>query len=89
MLKAEDKATDIIIENMMNWHHSGFSVYCGKTIWLHNEEGLDNLARHIIRASFSQERMTYVAAQDTSDGNAKVIYQSKGAITAKTFEALQ
>ena len=56
MLKAEGKITDVIIENMMNWRHSGFNVYCGKAIWPHNEEGLENLARYIIRASFSQER---------------------------------
>jgi hypothetical protein len=68
--------------------HSGFNVYCGKAIWPHNEEGLENLARYIIRASFSQERMAYVAAQDTSDGIAKVIYLSKDAKTTKTFDAL-
>jgi hypothetical protein len=32
------KITDTIIENMMNSRRSGFSVYCGKAIWLHNEE---------------------------------------------------
>ena len=29
MLRAEGKITDVVIENMMNWHHSGFNVYCG------------------------------------------------------------
>ena len=67
MLKAEGKITDVVIENMMNWRHSGFNVYCGNAIWPHNEEGLENLARYIIRASFSQERMTYIAAEDSSD----------------------
>ena len=62
---------------MMNWHHSGFNVYCGKAIWPHNQEGLESLARHIIRASFSQERMTCVAANDSCAGVAKIIYQSK------------
>ena len=78
MLKAEGKINDVVIENMMNWRHSGFNVYCGKAIWPHNEDGLENLARYIIRASFSQERMTYIAANDSSDGVATVIYQSKG-----------
>ncbi len=32
--------------------------------------------------------MTYVAAQDSSDGVGKVIYQSKDAKTTKTFDAL-
>ncbi len=88
MLKAEGKINDLVIENMMNWRHSGFNVYCGHAIWPHDEEGLENLARYIIRASFSQERMTYVAAQDSSDGAAKVIYRSKDGKTAKTFNAL-
>ncbi len=44
MLKAEGKINDVVIENMMNWHHSGFNVYCGKTIWPHNQEGLESLA---------------------------------------------
>jgi hypothetical protein len=31
------KINDVVIENMMNWHHSEFNVYCGKAIWPHNE----------------------------------------------------
>ena len=77
MLKTEGKITAVVIENMMNWHHSGFNVYCGKAIWPRNQEALENLSRYIIRASFSQERMTYIAARDSSDEFAKVIYESK------------
>ncbi len=33
MRKTEGKINDVVIENMMNWHHSGFNVYCGKAIW--------------------------------------------------------
>jgi len=86
MLKAEGKITDSVIENMLNWHHSGFNVYCGNAIWPHNDEGLEHLARYIIRASFSQERMTYIP--ESADGVAKVIYDSKDGKTTKTFEAL-
>ena len=32
--------------------------------------------------------MTYIAAEDSSDRVAKVIYQSKDAKTSKTFDAL-
>ena len=66
-----------MIENMLGWHHSGFNVYCGNTIWPRNELGLENLARYIIRASFSQERVTYIPAYDSSGGVAKVVYESK------------
>ena len=44
--------------------------------------------RRIIRASFSQERMTYVVANDSCGGVAKVIYQSKDGTSTKTFDAL-
>ena len=43
---------------------------------------------YIIRASFSQERMTYIAAGESANGVAKVIYESKDGKTSKTFDAL-
>jgi hypothetical protein len=88
LLKKEGMINDFIIENMMNWHHSGFNVYCGKTLWPDNDEGLENLARYIIRASFSSERMMYIPASETKSGAAKVIYESKSDTSSKTFEAL-
>jgi len=51
-------------------------------------KGLEDLARYIMRACFSQERMTYLPAKETLDGQAKVIYRSKNGRTSKTFEAL-
>jgi hypothetical protein len=60
MLKADGKIGDAIIENMMNWCYSEFNVYCGSAIWPHNEAGLENLARYIIRASFSHDWSIYV-----------------------------
>jgi hypothetical protein len=53
-------------------------VYCGKGIWPHNQEALEKLASYIIRASFSQERMKYIAAQDSIDAIAKVTYKKVG-----------
>ena len=96
MLKAEGKIGDGLIEKLMNWRHSGFNVYCGAAIWPHDEDGLENLARYIIRASFSQERMMYVPVHESSDGTAKVIYESKACPrhrsgngkTKETFDAL-
>ena len=88
MLKAEGKITDAIIENMMGWYHTGFNVFCGDTIWPTDEKGLENLARYIIRACFSQERMTYIPIDASPDGQARVIYRSKTDGTAKNFNAL-
>ena len=44
---------------------------------------MENLARYIIRASFSQERMTYLREES------KVLYQSKDAKQSKNFDALE
>jgi hypothetical protein len=82
MLKAEGKINDAVIENMLTWRHSGFNVYCGPTIWPNNDQGLEDLARYIIRACFSQERMTCIPAKDSLDGQAKVIYSSKDGRTS-------
>lgn len=48
MLKAEGKINDAVIENMLSWHHSGFNVYCGPTIWPNNDQGLEDLARYTL-----------------------------------------
>jgi hypothetical protein len=58
---------------MLSWRHSGFNVYLGPTIWPDDEKGLENLARYIIRACFSQQRMVCIPKKDASDGIAKVI----------------
>ncbi len=65
------------------WRHSGFSVFCGPRIQPGNEDAIENLARYIIRASFSQERMTYIPEES------KVVYQSKDGEEEKTFDALE
>jgi len=44
---------------------------------------MESLARYIIRASFSQERMTYIHEE------AKVVYQSKDRKDHKFFDALE
>jgi len=68
---------------VMSWRHSGFNVFCGPRNQPGEEEAMENLARYIIRASFSQERMTYVPEES------KVIYKSKDGKKEKTFDALE
>jgi hypothetical protein len=67
----KEKATEDLVDMMMGWRHSGFNVYCGPRIQPDEEEAIENLARYIIRASFSQKRMTYIPEES------KVVYQSK------------
>jgi len=82
MLKTEGKINDAIIENMMSWHHSGFNIYCGNAIWPHDEKGLEDLARYLIRASFSQERMIYI----NSDLSSKAFRKNWARMIQKIYE---
>ena len=88
MLKKEGKITDAVIENMLSWRHSGFNVYVGNRIFSDDKAGLGNLARYIIRACFSQERMIYIPAEASDDGTAKVVYTSKDQKFRNIFNAL-
>ena len=78
----------LTIENMLSWHHSGFHVYVGGKIWPDDESGLEKLAKYIVRACFSQQRMIYIPVEKSSNGTAKVIYTSKDGRSRKTFDAL-
>ena len=68
---------------MNKWRHTGFNVFCARRILPRQKRSMENLARYIIRASFSQERMTYI------QGEAKVVYQSKDGREEKVFDALE
>jgi len=83
MLLSKGKITEDLIDMFMKWHHSGFNFFCGPRIQPGDKEAMENLARYIIRASFSQERMTYIPQQS------KVIYQSKDGKDEKVFDALE
>jgi hypothetical protein len=60
-----------MVDLISSWRHSGFSTYCGKRINPIDKRSTENLARYIIRASFSQERMKYYPERPL------VIYESK------------
>ena len=81
MLLAKGRITRDLIAMLSNWRHSGFQVFCGNRISPKDETAMENLARSIIRASFSQERMQYLAEPS------KVVYQSKDGTEEKVFDA--
>ena len=83
MLLSKDKITEDLVELLVSWPHSGFNVFSGPRIQPRDEEAMENLARYIIRASFSQERMTYIPEES------KVIYRSKDDKKEKDFDALE
>ena len=83
LLLSKEKITPELVNMHKTWRHSGFNVFCGPRIQPGDENAMENLARYIIRACFSQERMTYLPDE------AKVIYQSKDGKDEKTFDALE
>jgi len=83
MLMAKGKITAEMIPMLSSWWHSGFNVFCGNRISPQDETAMENLARYIIRASFSQERMTYL------DQEATVAYKAKDGTDAKVFPAME
>jgi hypothetical protein len=65
MLLEKGKITEEAVKLIMSRRHSGFIVHFGPRIQPGDEKAMENLGRHIVRASFSQERMSYV--QDESE----------------------
>ena len=64
MLLNRGKITAEMIAMLSKWRHSGFHVFCGNRISPNDDTALENLARYIIRASFSQERIQYATADE-------------------------
>ena len=82
MLKKRGLITDRVIGLILSWRHTGFNVYCTDRIYPRDTKSMENPARYIIRASFSQERMNYVSEAS------KVIYKSKNGSDTKEFDAV-
>ncbi len=83
MLLSKGKITQDLIRMLRSWRHSGFNVFGGPRIYSRDEQAMENLACYIIRASFSQERMSYLREE------AKVVYESKDGKHEKVFNALE
>jgi len=83
MLLKKGKITEEMVRMINTWRHSGFNVFCGNRISPNDDTAMENLARYIIRASFSQERMSYLEKEGT------VVYRAKNGKDPKTFPALE
>ncbi|MHB9096833.1 MAG: transposase [Syntrophales bacterium] len=81
MLIARGKISREMIAMLSTWRHSRFHVFCGNRIEPKERNSMEKLARYIIRASFAQERMQYIADEGT------VIYSAKRANDRKVFDA--
>jgi hypothetical protein len=79
-MKVKGRIAQDLIVRLSHWRHSGFQVFCGQRISLREETAMENLARYIIPASFSQERMQYLPEPS------KVLYQAKDGTEEKVFD---
>ena len=80
-----------MIRMLSSWRHTGFHVFCGNRISPKDNTAMENLARYIIRASFSQERMRYMEKEGTVVYKAKACpgRRSGDGKDQKTFPALE
>jgi hypothetical protein len=83
MLLKKGLITERVVDLISSWAHTGFSVYSGKRINPKDARSTENLARYVIRASFSQERMKYYP------DSPMVTYESKYGKDIAEFEPLE
>src|SRR5664280_3385571 len=77
ILLAKGKITRELIAMHSSWKHSGFHVFCGNRISPSDDTAMENLARYIIRASFSQERMKFWIRKGRSSIRARIERQAR------------
>jgi hypothetical protein len=58
-LLAREIITPQMVELLLSWRHAGFSAYQGEPVPPDDTAARERLARYILHAPFSQERMTY------------------------------
>ena len=91
MLLAKGKISKDMIALLDKWRHTGFNGYCGPRILPWQKRSMENLARYIIRASFSQERMTYHRESGQVEYRSKACSRprSGNGKQTKVFDALE
>lgn len=88
MLKKENVISLAVINNMSTWQHSGFNIHCGSSVNFSDADAVERLARYIVRAPISQERLKYIPDKNSRNGIWKVIYEGKTTKRVETFSAL-
>jgi hypothetical protein len=71
LLIKENRITRLTAERLLTWEHSGFNGYRGERIEADNRESRERLARYIIRAPMSLEKLAYLPEEG------KVVYGSR------------
>ena len=69
-LKKEGKITDELINKLLKWRHSGFSIDNGVRIKKEDKEGREAIAQYMMRNVFNTQNITYI------EKTSKVIYRT-------------
>jgi len=71
LLLSEKKISGELVEKLLSWKNSGFSVHNQVKIKSRDTRGRESLAQYVLRSPFSLEKMTYQQQTKT------VLYRSK------------
>ena len=88
MLRKEKVISLAVINNMSTWQHSGFNIHCGSPVSFSDTDAMERLARYIVRAPISQERLKYIPANKSENGIGKAVYEGKTTYRVETFPAV-
>ena len=77
VLTRKETIGSALARQMLEWHHSGFSVHNQVRVRAGDAEGRRSLAGYMLRAPFSLEKMSYNASNGT------IVYRSKLHATLK------
>lgn len=69
-LKKKGKITDELINKLLKWRHSGFSIDNGVRIKKEDKEGREAIAQYMMRNVFNTQNITYI------EKTGKVIYRT-------------
>ncbi len=82
LLKTQGLISDERIELLLSWKHTGFSVDSSVTVYPSDEQGLERLARYMIRSPVSLQRLHYLPETE------QVLYQANKGHDQETSEII-
>jgi hypothetical protein len=88
MLKKEKVISLAVINNMTTWQHSGFNIHCSSPVSYSDVNAIERLARYIVRAPISQERLKYIPDNKSDNGSGNAVYEGKTTYKIETFSAI-
>ncbi len=83
MLQRRQRLTEQTAARLLSWEHSGFSVWCGEPVQPWETESRQRLARYLVKAPLSLERLDY------DETRCRVVYTSNKRGQSRSMSALE